>query len=467
MNLEQLLEDVTARNEDEVNTLFTKCTEDSRRVAEYREILDKSTQAHRDAMKRVLDEKLKLVQNYVDKYIKTIPEPAEYNLNRVNELRYAIANGSDATLEDRCAKMAALRELQMFLAKFPFIDRVAEIIRQATGCTDVVVKGDSPCDRKLYINGSAWMDSTTSAREYYDRDSEQPRKSSTANIRLFGDKSVAIVNFWEIYIILMPINLHYILGAEECERWGHGAGPVREHPKILRRLCTNTGRVEQRTELLEDLSDRAFVPVVLWNAMDRLTVNQCLQGAEAVNIKCGNTIKHWFACRLQKIFKDPLREAAYLFQFDSEQRAFKWEYRRNTDNHIKFDPDTCELLQPEVGWTVVPVGDVVIRDLHDFVAKQTPWIECYGKVTVRVLCKKDIDPVAEWRKRGNGLLSSYAESCFSIVNIAKTDNPEIYLMDVLLRVPQAEAFRNGTKCGDGGYNLRCEKPMWSESPVIF
>lgn len=84
MNLEQLLEDVTTRNEDEVNALFTKCTEDSRRVAEYREILDKSPQAHRDAMKRVLDEKLKLAQDYVDKYIKTIPEPAESCFSIVN-----------------------------------------------------------------------------------------------------------------------------------------------------------------------------------------------------------------------------------------------------------------------------------------------------------------------------------------------------------------------------------------------
>lgn len=465
--LEQLLEDVTTRNAAEVEALLARREADSKKVAEFREILQKSTDAHRDAMKRVLDEKLKLAQDYVEKHIYTLPEPQEYDLDRINELRALIATGSDATVEARCEKMAALRELQSFLMKFPFIDRVADLVRKATGCTDVVVQGEGPCERRLLINGSVRMSSTTRSYEYYDRNSEPYQKASMGNIHVPGNDSVCIVNFWEIYVIMQPINFRYIVGADECGKWGDNVGDIRDYPKILHNLCVSNGRIERNHRLLEDLSDKAFVPLVVLNTMDRLTVNQCLQSVASMSRLCANAIKQSFACKLQTIFKDALADEEARFHFDTEQREFKWEYKRNVDKSLQFDPDTCELMQPEIGWNTTPVGDVVIRDLHDYVARNTPWIKPYGKIEVRVRCKEGIDLVAEWKKRGDGLLTLYGESCYSIVSIDKTDIEGLYTMVVSLRVPLAEAFRTGTKCSDGGYTLRCEKDRWTDVITIF
>ena len=468
--LEQQLEDVTTRNIGNVEALLARRMEDSKKVAEFREILQKSTDAHQNAMKDVLNEKLELVKNYVDTHIKSIAEPKEYDVLRVATLRNIVANGSNESVESRCDRMSALWELQLYLKKFPLVDRVADIVRKWTKCPDVEVKGKDHFKRILYINGSAVMSSTDSPREYYDYHSNPPRQMSMANICVFGrnsDHRIEIVNFWELYIGMKHLDLKYILGVSECEKWGENIEPLTEYSHNLHRICTNSGRVERRNDLFKTMADESFAPIVILNVMDKLTVNQCLDGADSMDIECGNVIRHVFAMYLQRVFKNDTAQSKYQFSFDTEKRKFKWVVKKNTEGSLQFDPDTCELLQPEIEWNSISVGEVVIRDLHEYVAGRIPWMACYGTEKIWVECFNGIDLLAEWNNRGMDLFESYYENSFKVLSIEKTNTENLYSMEVVLRVSREEAFQFAHTMGaDGWYKLCCDVPMWADKPMI-
>lgn len=153
MTLEQQFKSVTEKNLGRIAELNDKVSANLKQANYYANVLRRSQQSLSTAKSKVFKDKVKLAEKYIKDVIGKTKVPTTWNAKRVKELRRVLASGSERTVADRCKKLAALRELQLYIDTFPLVDRVADLVRKWTGCSDVEVCSPGNYDQTLKIKG--------------------------------------------------------------------------------------------------------------------------------------------------------------------------------------------------------------------------------------------------------------------------------------------------------------------------
>lgn len=437
MTLEEQLKDVTARNEQNLTELREKVSEDLKQAKHYANVLQRSEKDLSSAKSRVLKEKVKLAEKYItDSISKSVKVPKSWDGKRVSELRRILASGSEKTVEARCAKLAALRELQLYLEAFPIIERVADLVRKWTGCDDIEVKSNGNYEQTLFVKGQPMLELDMCQWEVWDHGL---RKISTSNIYLYptveyldsSGNGARIADFWELHCRLSLLDPKFIVGFEECEKWCGSGQHVMEYADGIRNLGKSDFIMDRYSSSLgSKVYEETLAAAVIINSVWMLPISMCVSAAKYMPSDSREFLESDLQSRFNYQFREDLKTGKGEIKFDLKKCEVLC--KSDVDVDMTFDPDTCEMVHQSLTWEHIPVGDVRIRDLHDYVAKQVPWIEPYGSFVLDVEASSDI--VKAVKEQGEAIFIHPLRVGSDIVQVKPTDKGR-YAIKVDIKVP--------------------------------
>lgn len=393
MTLEEDLNGVTARTADEIATLKEKLDKDVEIAKHYCEIVQESQKVLSDAKSRILKEKISLARQYIEKITEGIPMPEKYDAARVGELRRILSSGAELSVEARCKKLAALRELQAYITKFPVYERVAELVREWTGSDEITISKTDTNHATLRIKGFNVLYVDTNQREIYDNGY---RKMSMSNVSVTSpilflnyDVLAIIVDHWETYCRLTELSPRFILGIDECEKWGENTKPIVDYASNVRKLGRYDGKVDRRSIAIDSkFTDDDLAAAIIINSSYILPIGVCMDSAKNMPAILQDKLSRMIESYFRRIFKRDLENCKGVLKLDLNKREVLW--KKDKDEALLFNPDTCEMVHQSLEWTHVDVSNVSLRDLHDYVAKIFTWIEPFKTVVFDVEAKADI-----------------------------------------------------------------------------
>lgn len=394
MGLAEQLKAATTRNADNIAALKEKVSEDTKQAKHYAQVLQKSSDTLTKAKKDVLKEKVELAETYIKDVIGKIKVPQTWDEKRVAQLRRVLSSGPEKTVQDRCDKLAALRELQLYLESFPIIERVADLVRKWTGSSEITVTSNGNYEQTLCVKGHAVLDLNKNQREVW-RDGM--RMMSMSNLYIhptikFIDSdynSGEVANYWELYCRQALLSPKFIVGLDECEKWGGSGQSVVEYGDVIRRYGREDGKVNHYCSSLgSDFSVESLAAAVILNSMWLLSIGECLGASKYMPKAQRERMESEMTGRCGYLFMDDLEGSKSVVKFDLENCEILC--KRDTDDDMVFDPDTCEMVHQALTWEHIPVGDICVRDLHDYVASKVKWIKPFGTITFDVEANSDI-----------------------------------------------------------------------------
>ena len=451
MTLEQQFKSVTEKNQGRIAELNDKVSADVKQANYYANVLKRSEQALSTAKAKVFKDKVKLAEKYIKAVIGKTKVPTTWNAKRVKELRRVLASGSERTVADRCKKLAALRELQLYIDTFPIGDRVADLVRKWTGCDDVEVCSPGNYDQTLKIKGHTVLEVHSRSREvYYDNS----RKTSMSNILLYPtvtfidytDYDAEIADHWEMYCRQALLDPKFLVGFEEYEKWCGNGMPVVEYADRIREYGKFDGRVSRYSSKLQnDFSDEALASAIIINSVWMLPIGMCLDAAERMPPKFGSIVEEDLLNRFSHLFVEDNKTGGGVAKLDLINREVLC--KTDADAQMAFDPDTCEMVHQAFTWQHISVGDVTIRDIHDYVAERVPWIKPYGSQVITVDTTTDIVKAA--KEQGSEIFI-YPLRVGTDITDVQHKGKDKYEITIAYKIPPNEVLH---ECCRYGFNI--------------
>lgn len=458
MTLEEKFCDVITRTDDERKRLKDILDSAVKQAKHYCEIAKSSEMAFANAKSETYNQQLVIADAAIKQIMKDTPEPEKYDADRVHTLRHILSSGTEATADARYDKMKALCELQAYLKKFPLGVRVAELVREWTGVDDVTVEYTDEFDYVLRVKGTPVMHLYTRPQEIWV---DRLRKMSTSNIQISNpmlymdyDFRVEIGDFWETYCRLTPLSASFIVGSENYDKWKGNNMSVIEYADGVRKLGRNNGCVTHyNISMGNSLNDEDFAAVVIINSTPMLTIGECMRATEHLRPKLSNRLTELLKDFSEYIFRKDLENNPGQVKLNLEQQAILW--KTNIDDSLMFDPDTCEMQHPCCVWNKIDVSGYRIRDIHDVVAKNVPWIDPLPTIVYDVYAS---DELMERIKNGDTNCFVYPlQVGVEIKNVEKVSNDNHYQMTATYKLPadviEGECTRYGFNYRDKAYIL--------------
>lgn len=458
MTLEEDLNGVTARTADEIATLKEKLDKDVETAKHYCEIVQESQKVLSDAKSRILKEKISIARQYIEKITEGIPMPEKYDAARVGELRRILSSGAESSVEARCKKLEALGELKAYITRFPVYERVAKLVREWTGSNEVTISKLGDNIASLRIKGFNVLSIDTSQREIYDNGY---RKMSMSNVNVTSpilflnyDVLAIIADHWETYCRLTELSPRFILGIDECKKWGENTKSIVDYASNVCKLGRYDGKVDRCSIAINGkFTDEDLATAVIINSTYILPLGVCLNAAKNMSAKMQDILQDMIMFYFRRIFKRDLENCKGVLKLDLNKREVLW--KKNKDEALLFNPDTCEMVHQSLEWTHVDVSNVSLRDMHDYVAKIFTWIEPFKTIVFDVEAKADI--VKAVKEHGEKIFIYPLQVGTEIQDVQKVgeDHYQIKVKYKLLEMDVASSCysEGGKNLNDGIYRL--------------
>ena len=418
---------------------------------------------------------------YIEEEIKTIHEPERFDEERVNALRKTL-DGPDDTYEDRIAKLKALHELSLTVKKFPFAQRVADVLKEWTGREfSVEFNGLDAC---INYDGVTLMKVDTSPKQYSDDEGKYRNTwgrytQSTANL-LVGRLChryrfpTILVEFWEMICGKLYLDDNYLLGEHKptfgIKEDGYDTQRVSDYCKLLHRIGT-TDMMPQATDERRYYTNckataETFAGYVIVAFPEIFTVSESFGIWDRLNEYARNELTH----TIQDV-ESALKQGQYhnveKLAFDRGTMEIKWNIA--VDSGVVFDPDTCEMLHPSSTRHSLSVANVVLSEVLEYASTHIDGVSPYGRIKLHydVSTRRSDEEVTldDILKLGQDILPSKLKKCIDIVvfpyelsEISWDHNHVRAEFEAVLKVP-FEPFKEKYKnymCNDRTFEMRPE-----------
>lgn len=195
-----------------------------------------------DAQMEHYNARLAVVQKYIDKEIMTMKPKFPYDPKRVEELRAILAKTKEReyqSYEKRFEILKALRELQLIVTAYPFVQRVSDLVTKWTGKSLYHATDDRT---KFYPFCWELVDGKRGVLKLYDRldDKEhwwmqnrpEGKYKSIMFLNLDNNRSGlgylgTIHDFWEIDCARLKIRPEFLIQGEPSKPLKYGETPER------------------------------------------------------------------------------------------------------------------------------------------------------------------------------------------------------------------------------------------------
>ena len=352
-------------------------------------------------VKRYKD-KLAAATEIIETEVNTIQCPDEYDQARVDELRKELAFASLNDPERNLAVLKALRELQLIVKKWPFINRVAKLLSEWTGRKfDIEMsEGKDTLTYASYLvdnRGSKLMMLGNYSYEYVKPGaSSYERSFSFANFRTrvcsdhvkISGVPVRFVEFWELNCIAKKIEPTYLVGEDEPNRNGDRF-ELKNFVPSRNAYCASLQQMgsidvipmwRSDSILKFKVSDADFATYIMAQHLNIFTFADIIKNLFRFNEKCQRYILDEMNSQV-KMMERCLFNSCKNIKLDRDKMEVSWTDA--VDENMMFDPDTCEMVHTSLEVHTMSVARAHIDSLCEYVASHKPDVVTkYGKVTI-------------------------------------------------------------------------------------
>lgn len=372
-------------------------------------------------------EKLAAATEIIETEVDTIQCPDTYDQARVDELRKVLAVALLNDPERNLAVLKALRELQLTLTKWPFINRVAKLLGEWTGRKyDIEMHEGETKTRytsylvdnrgcKLMMLGNYCYEYIKPGTDCYDR------RFSCANFRtrvcndhaIISGVPVRFVEFWELNCVAMKIDPKYLVGEDEPNRNDDHfkerniVSPRNAYCASLQQLGKLDSIPMWRSDsiLQFKISDADIATYLMAQHLNIFTFADIIKNFFRFNERCQRYILDEMN-RQVKMMEKCLFNSCKNIKLDRDKMEVSWTDA--VDEQMMFDPDTCEMVHTSLEVHTMSVARAHIDSLCEYVANHKPDVVTkYGQVTLTLrysggwsnetehLCDKKLKSIAK------------------------------------------------------------------------
>lgn len=347
-------------------------------------------------------EKLDAATEIIETEVNTIQCPDKYDQARVDELRKELAVASLNDPERNLAVLKALRELQLTLTKWPFINRVAKLLREWTGRKyDIEMnEGETKTTYASYLvdsRGCKLMMLGNYRYEYVKPGAVSYNRSfSYANFRtrvcndhaIIGGVPVRFVEFWELNCVATKIDPRYLVGEDEPNRnvdhfkLNNVVAPRNAYCASLQQMGSVDSIPMWRSDsiLKFKVSDTDIATYLMAQHLNIFTFADIIKNFFRFNEKCQRHILDEMNSQV-KMMERCLFNSCKNIKLDRDKMEVSWTDA--VDEKMMFDPDTCEMVHTSLEVHTMSVSRAHIDSLCEYVANHRPDVVTkYGQVTV-------------------------------------------------------------------------------------
>lgn len=347
-------------------------------------------------------EKLAAATEIIETEVNTIQCPDKYDQARVDELRKELAVASLNDPERNLAVLKALRELQLTLTKWPFINRVAKLLREWTGRKyDIEMNEGETKTRytsylvdnrgcKLMMLGNYCYEYIKPGASFYDR------RFSCANFRtrvcndhaIISGVPVRFVEFWELNCVATKIDPKYLVGEDEPNRNDdlfkerNIVSPRKAYCESLQQMGSVDAIPMWRSDsiLKFKVSDTDIATYLMAQHLNIFTFSDIIKNFFRFNEKCQRHILDEMNSQVKKMERC-LFNSCKNIKLDRDKMEVSWTDA--VDEKMMFDPDTCEMVHTSLEVHTMSVARSHIDSLCEYVANHKPDVVTkYGQVTI-------------------------------------------------------------------------------------
>lgn len=372
-------------------------------------------------------EKLAAATEIIETEVNTIQCPDKYDQARVDELRKVLAVASLNDPERNLAVLKALRELQLIVTKWPFINRVAKLLNEWTG-RKYDIEINEGTNKKTYASylvdnrGSKLMMFGNYRYEYVKPGAASYNRTfSYANFRtrvcsdhvMISGVPVRFVEFWELNCIATKIDPKYLVGEDEPNR---NDDHFKERNTVSPRnaYCASLqqmGKLDSipmwhSDSILQfNISDADIATYLMTQHLNIFTFADIIKNFFRFNERCQKYILDEMN-RQVKMMERCLFNSCKNIKLDRDKMEVSWTDA--VDEKMMFDPDTCEMVHTSLDVHTMSVARAHIDSLCEYVANHKPDVVTkYGRVTLTLrysggwsndtehLCDKKLKSIAK------------------------------------------------------------------------
>lgn len=349
-----------------------------------------------NCIKECYNARIAAINKAIDEETKTMAAPDKFDADRVKYLRDFLAGKFDdkyeSGIELRFEKLKCLHELKLTVKKFPFVQRVADVIERWTGKKFEVKEYDDGCI-SLNNHDNSLMVTYRGQYEYID-DNEIYRKRewrgtiSKANIDVGNrnrsyDFATHFVEFWELNCLDMALSAGYVLGSPKPQfglgRDNESMKPLNEYGRILKNIgsidALSTYRVkpvEVTPEIIAGLVIAAYPGMFTVSEVFKVWPDLIKPAQDALESMLNKAEKAVNLVKFNRISD---------LSFDRGTGSFIWH--DTVDEGEMFDPDTCEMVHTSLVKHSLPVGEVPFSQIAEYALTNLDGVSRYGYVILK------------------------------------------------------------------------------------
>jgi len=349
-------------------------------------------------------EKLAAATEIIETEVNTIQCPDKYDQARVDELRKELAVASLNDPDRNLAVLKALRELQLIVTKWPFINRVAKLLSEWTGSKYDIERNEGE-ETRTYASylvdnrGRKLMMLGNYRYEYVNPgDASYNRSFSFANFRtrvcsdhvMISGVPVRFVEFWELNCIATKIDPTYLVGEDEPNRNvdRFNLKTVVSSRNAYCALLQQIGKVDAIPMWRSDsilqfkISDTDVATYLMAQHLNIFTFADIIKNFFRFNERCQRYILDEMN-RQVKMLERCLFNSCKNIKLDRDKMEVSWT--DSVDENMMFDPDTCEMVHTSLEVHTMSVARAHIDSLCEYVANHKPdVVSKYGQVTISI-----------------------------------------------------------------------------------
>ena len=386
-----------------IGTATTKTRKAAERAKKaYSELESAKTQVFGLNVKKYKD-KLDAATEIIKTEVNTIQCPDKYDQARVDELRKELAFASLNDPEQNLAVLKALRELQLIVTKWPFINRVAKLLNEWTGRKyDIEInEGNEKRTYASYLvdnRGSKLMMIGNYRYEYVKPGATSYNRSfSYANFRtrvcsdhvMISGVPVRFVEFWELNCIATKIDPRYLVGEDEPNRSDDRRFQLNNVVSSRNAYCASLqqmGKLDSIPMWRSDsilqfkISDTDVATYLMAQHLNIFTFADIIKNFFRFNENCQRYILSELSDQVKKMERC-LFNSCKNIKLDRDKMEVSWTDA--VDDKMMFDPDTCEMVHTSLEVHTMSVARAHIDSLCEYVANHKPDVVTkYGQVTI-------------------------------------------------------------------------------------
>lgn len=386
-----------------IGTATTKTRKAAERAKKaYSELESAKSQVFGLNVKKYKD-KLDAATEIIKTEVNTIRCPDKYDQAHVDELRKKLAFASLNDSEQNLAVLKALRELQLIVTKWPFINRVAKLLNEWTGRKYDIEMNEGE-NKRIYASylvdsrGSKLMMFGNYRYEYVKPGAASyDRSFSYANFRtrvcsdhvMISGVPVRFVEFWELNCIATKIDPHYLVDEDEPNRDEDRRFHLKNVVPSRNAYCASLQQIgsidaipmwRSDSILKFKVSDADFATYIMAQHLNIFTFADIFKNFFRFNENCQRYILSELSGQV-KMMERCLFNSCKNIKLDRDKMEVSWTDA--VDDKMMFDPDTCEMVHTSLEVHTMSVARAHIDSLCEYVANHKPDVVTkYGQVTL-------------------------------------------------------------------------------------